>query len=64
MAKEKYNHYRHTEMKHPCTIPEIIAIYLSLQNPFYQNIKEVDMKFREAKVPEDFSDLRFLNSYD
>ena len=55
MAYEKFNHKRHNEMRSPCTIPELIAIILSLQNPFNQNIREIDMKFRDPNVPDNVS---------
>ena len=38
IANEKFNHKRHYEMRSPCTIPELIAIMLSLQDPFFQKI--------------------------
>ena len=39
-------------MQYPCKISELIAIYLSLQNPFYRRLKEVDMKYKEAEIPD------------
>ena len=42
-------------MRNPCTISELLAIILSLKNTFYEEIRKIDMKFREPNISDNVS---------
>jgi hypothetical protein len=42
-------------MRNPCTISELLAIILSLQNPFFEEIRKIDMKIREPNISDNVS---------